>query len=508
MSKKLTELPNLEELSESDELYAVKDGLDYRVSKIASRKYVDDKASLYMGTNNSIWEPSAEPAASNYCSPTEDDANDFLTKIWEPLRNSATSYITRSVLGTDESGTYDIHKYVFTPPNYEKTIVINCSMHGLEVMNQIATYRFFYNVVNNWSSSQHLTFARWKIRWVVVPMLNPWGVSQSTRTRTNSNDVDIARNFDFRWEEYDDGVDPLNYKGTSAFSEAESRILRDLVEIDYPHAHALIDSHDYGQNNPDAEFYRLYMTTQDNVSNKLDIIGIIENLKKEDYHTSSIRDTRYPSAINYFTSTNRCLAFSPEWNFAVPDSSRYDNEGMTAALRWYSNLYLCTAWSESIQKIKATGHFFKRLSFPANNSDFIPHTVDTYDDVIPEFKFTPSCPGTLLVNTNLSLTTDTASQVAFRTYIDQFSYLSSTGQEGITPYAYIHLSPGQISAASSFCGVHMSQDKEVTVRLEARKSAGTIECVRGGIFLTFLPTNNRQIDLLSVSDGEWSSNFY
>lgn len=62
--------------------------------------------------------------------------------------------------------------------------------------------------------------------------------------RPNWNGVDINRNFDYKWEEYDPGSDPNRQKGDAPFSEAESRAIRDLVLAHKPFV--VIDIHDWG----------------------------------------------------------------------------------------------------------------------------------------------------------------------------------------------------------------------------------------------------------------------
>src|SRR5699024_9925200 len=45
------------------------------------------------------------------------DANKYINELWEPLRESNNKYIQKESLGKDQSNTYDIWKYEFTPKN-------------------------------------------------------------------------------------------------------------------------------------------------------------------------------------------------------------------------------------------------------------------------------------------------------------------------------------------------------------------------------------------------------
>jgi protein MpaA len=63
----------------------------------------------------------------------------------------------------------------------------------------------------------------------VVPTLNPDGVAAGTRG--NAHGVDLNRNFPFDWQPLDD----LEYSGTHALSEPESRTARRLILGLQPH---------------------------------------------------------------------------------------------------------------------------------------------------------------------------------------------------------------------------------------------------------------------------------
>lgn len=81
--------------------------------------------------------------------------------------------------------------------------------------------------------------------------LNPYGYENNVRG--NANGVDINRNFDFKWEEFknENGVEypfgHVYYKGTSPFSEVESRIVRDKVLELKPISY--LDLHIFGSGN-------------------------------------------------------------------------------------------------------------------------------------------------------------------------------------------------------------------------------------------------------------------
>src|SRR5690606_24218841 len=70
---------------------------------------------------------------------------DMMT-LWEGLRDAAPDYISRTLLGKDESNTYDIYKYVFEPPQYDRTLVLSGFMHGSEVSAGAALFRVLWHI--------------------------------------------------------------------------------------------------------------------------------------------------------------------------------------------------------------------------------------------------------------------------------------------------------------------------------------------------------------------------
>lgn len=82
---------------------------------------------------------------------------------------------------------------------------------------------------------------------VMMPIVNPWGYDN--RRRQNINGVDLNRNADERWEQYEgreneDGVyGPFSYdwKGDAPFSELETQAWRRVLERIRPHA--VLDFH-------------------------------------------------------------------------------------------------------------------------------------------------------------------------------------------------------------------------------------------------------------------------
>lgn len=152
----------------------------------------------------------------------------------DDLVSNHSDYITKTLLGYDESGDLPIYFYDYCPeerearPDHYKELpklVLFSGVHGSgpggdNPTSVFSLYYFLNNVCNNWQDNEALEWVRHNIRLLVVPIANPWGFDN--RSRYNSNDVDINRNWDIGWTSN-------THHGTEPFSEKETKYLRDII---------------------------------------------------------------------------------------------------------------------------------------------------------------------------------------------------------------------------------------------------------------------------------------
>lgn len=145
--------------------------------------------------------------------------------------------ISKELLGKDQSETYDIYKYIFEPKNYSRSILISTGMHGQEIVPIFTLLVMLQNIVNNPSKTELYKYLRNNVRIIIVPIYNPWGFNQTPRVYPNSRLVNPNRNFGIKeeWENFDAPAygtesNPYQGKGTAPFSEAETTIMRNVVE--------------------------------------------------------------------------------------------------------------------------------------------------------------------------------------------------------------------------------------------------------------------------------------
>lgn len=134
--------------------------------------------------------------------------------------------VTKKVLGRDGSQTYDVYEYTFSPTDYKWTVFFHCVMHGYEEQTTLAMYQLLEHIVNNDSVCQNspvLTFMRKYVRIYLIPVLNPYGLTN--RTYTGQDGVNPSRNFPYYWAQYPSTESEWDKKGSAPFSNQETKLL-------------------------------------------------------------------------------------------------------------------------------------------------------------------------------------------------------------------------------------------------------------------------------------------
>lgn len=160
--------------------------------------------------------------------------------------------ITRTFLGNDASGTLPIYMYRFKPlmPRPQENSVINTNVKIPKVMlmtehnektNQICLYVLMREIYKNWQASDALASMRHNMEFIVIPVGNPWGLDNGSRT--NFNKVDINRNFPIGWQLLGVIGDPT-YSGTEPLSEVETQYIYQTMVNEKPDI--FFDAHSYG----------------------------------------------------------------------------------------------------------------------------------------------------------------------------------------------------------------------------------------------------------------------
>ena len=160
----------------------------------------------------------------------------FIANTWELLREENPEYITRNIIIKDTSGELDIYEYVFEPENYTKTVFLISGVHGDEYEAFWGLYYFMKKIAENTDSHERMVGLKDNIRYVIIPICNPWGMER--QTRRNSRGVDPNQNYDVNFREAGHASG-----GSAPFSENESTAVKMIAEKYNSELDLFIDFH-------------------------------------------------------------------------------------------------------------------------------------------------------------------------------------------------------------------------------------------------------------------------
>jgi hypothetical protein len=338
-----------------------------------------------------IWRPNPMPAANGAPGDVADHNNwmpdDYIENLWEVLRAQHPDYISRTLLGKDQSDTFDMWRYVFEPPSPTKTLLLSCNVHGFERLSQTGTLLFLREVANNWQSDPALAYMRWNVRIVIVPIVNPWGLSQRPTVRWNSRLVDLNRNYDYRWAEWTVANPSVTgSKGDAPFSEAETQYLRDMLD-DYPDAVAWFDMHDVNGPSPSQAEGEPQVSHIFYAANPLNsgagqniAVEVFEAVKLDGDRLLCFGEAPQPSAANYSTSRG-LIGGTPEATTDGSSNTRWTSLATTRAVKFWGNIFIRAAQTER-PSTKVSAPFVMQGRWGAGGGDAnITTNSTTYVDI-------------------------------------------------------------------------------------------------------------------------------
>jgi len=156
--------------------------------------------------------------------------------------------VTKTEIGrTIDSGhTYPLYEFDFMPKRYNKIVMISAGMNAQELTPIFGLALFIKNIMDNHESDAGLKYLYENVRFKIVPIINVWGYHQTDLQYKNANGVSINNNWDYdnSWSD-DTHTNPssTHYKGTSPFSEEETKILKRWLTINGRSAELWIDCH-------------------------------------------------------------------------------------------------------------------------------------------------------------------------------------------------------------------------------------------------------------------------
>ena len=228
-------------------------GIDYTVAigQTQINKYLNDRGTyVFPAPSGESESHAAYVAKQSYnVAYTYDEISSMLTA----LATNNPNYVTETNLGKDQSNTYDIKKYVLDEPTAlqsgqttaitqtKPTIILTAGLHGPEPEAVHTVYHLMEDLCNNYLENEQLEYLRNNVRFVIIPICNPWGYVNSKYC--NSRSVDLNRNFEYGYRANGIGsISSNNYSGESFNSEAETQIMVGVFD-QYPNALFHLECH-------------------------------------------------------------------------------------------------------------------------------------------------------------------------------------------------------------------------------------------------------------------------
>jgi len=467
---------------------------------VASQQELNENSKNVGEDINMFWTPPTQPAmpwGSNGV-PADRNPEGFINGLYEPLRTANPDYITRSVIGKDQSGTHNIYEYVLAPKNYTKTVIVSAGTHGNEYTASFALARIINHLVNDWEDSPVLTAVRRSVRLIVLPINNPW--SFANNKRQNVNGVDINRNMDYLWSyitgsSYQAGA--TYYKGTAPFSEKESQYLRDTF-VKYSDALSYIDFHTINTIKADhIVFTPRYRSQYRSIFN-----DTISQLFKTGNRIVN-GTTAMPTVACHAAVTHNMTTANPEWYNGNYEADTRGSIEMTEAVKWFGNVVMkACALQYKTTQIDESAPFARLLTYDkATTPTPITVTSAVYANVDHGVHdMTINRHGILEVSGRVKITVSATATVGLNPVVYQVNHpelgwtdvKDKTWNEVVQSYAagtyYVpinalfHVFPANYNEAGT------SRPEQVKLRLRMKTSTGTITIEGWRIYIKYIPT--------------------
>ena len=161
-----------------------------------------------------------------------------LYTAYDELATAHHGYFTKTLVGKEQSGQYDVFRCRMKPREYSRNgsvrgklpkITFIANIHGGEHPSALASYYMVKAICEDWQGNPVLEYLRHNVEFEFIPVANPYGYV--TGEYKNSRGVNIQTNFPENWE-LRDNTDPNSstYGGTEPLSEVESLYIKDLID--------------------------------------------------------------------------------------------------------------------------------------------------------------------------------------------------------------------------------------------------------------------------------------
>ena len=164
---------------------------------------------------------------------------------YDALVTAYPDYVSRTLLGKDQTDTYNIYEYHFRPESlgyYNENFpasetknevelplfLVQGCIHGNEQMASWVLLNLMKKICNNWADHPTFAFYRWNVEFRVIPILNPYGFANNVRENQKGKDANRFFNQTDSWLES---------------NSIETLIDKTWIDTYIDHAYAFIDCH-------------------------------------------------------------------------------------------------------------------------------------------------------------------------------------------------------------------------------------------------------------------------
>ncbi len=283
---------------------------------------------------------------------------EFFDYILNDLTEDFPDYVSVQEIGIDSSNTYPIYAYTFEPLCYEKTVLVTAGVQGLDSDSTVALSYFLSELCRNHKSSRLLSYLRSRVKLVVLPAVSPYSLVKGVVY--NSNNVEINRNFPYRWDDCTSSA-----KGAAPADQNETQAVIDFVRTvssDKLCAALDIKTRTNLYCSKMAFYPRFKSTCLSAISKTLTRFNYEEKNEDDVLLKMIFAPSMNPTLINYLADEygiNTCSLTWPLINYGGPDS----NGGITKMTELIGNMLYTLAENSSHTLRGNTAPFAKHFSW-------------------------------------------------------------------------------------------------------------------------------------------------
>lgn len=287
----------------------------------------------------------------NYISPWMDgafainDDSSFMETSGSVYNAYRALGMTESVVGSDSGAEQDnvVYSYKYTCPlntrintfgvqslTQAPTLILTSGIHGNERTAVNSLYRFVKWFLQDNEAKKY----RESFNLIIIPVLNPVGFDLDTRY--NGNNIDMNRNFEYKWWSNQD-----SYSGTGPLSDVLTQAINNyvLTAISENNVVALFDCHNFSGSGTGAT--RAYVATNDEMMKTI-MSTMIRSTKETMLNAFSINSLNFRHWIEANNVPGLAAQAYEYYNIhgAVMETmitQETVNEGAT----WYGNYFKC-----------------------------------------------------------------------------------------------------------------------------------------------------------------------